>query len=145
MQALKKRGWAVTIGENLNGAEMNELIETFVEDIGKGSEVCGLCMSVSVRCQHLTVLFALQALFFFAGHGMAVDKFNYICPTDDSEKWDESDVMHKSIKVDWLLSKMQRRKPAVSVMILDCCRASPYRGCARGTLNERSVCSWLSG
>lgn len=76
------------------------------------------------------------ALFYYAGHGMRCDGFNYLVPTDASLP-DESYVKYKCINANIVLDVMERAQCPMKIVILDACRNNPFaRGWSRGLESE---------
>lgn len=102
--ALEKIGFEVTLEHDLNAKNMDIAIREFSnrldEDGGYG-------------------------FFYFAGHGMQVEKNNYLIPID-LEVDNEIDVKHGAISVNYVLDKMQRTKSSLNLMVLDSCRNNPF-------------------
>ncbi len=72
------------------------------------------------------------ALFYFAGHGMQVDKTNYLLPlgVDITSK---NDVDFECIDVNSVQRVMEVNNPnRLNLMILDACRNNPFRSWSRG-------------
>jgi hypothetical protein len=74
-------------------------------------------------------------LFFFAGHGLQVNNFNYLVPIGAGIE-DEADVEFEAINANRVLSKMTLAGNRLNLMILDACRNNPlsrgFRSASRG-------------
>lgn len=67
-------------------------------------------------------------LFYFSGHGMQIDGYNYITAVD-TNFYDETSVKyHGGIKVDEVLDRMKKTGANTKIQILDACRDSPLKG-----------------
>lgn len=84
---------------NLNKRQMLELIREFgsrIQDSGVG-------------------------LFYFAGHGVQVDKHNYLIPITDLLQYQE-DAEYEAVDADAILRGMEYAENSVKILILDACR-----------------------
>ena len=76
------------------------------------------------------------ALFYYAGHGMRSEGFNYLIPTD-AVLADESDIKYRCINANLILDKMDKANCPMKIVILDACRNNPFtRSWNRGVENE---------
>ena len=64
-------------------------------------------------------------IFFYAGHGVQVNGRNYLIPID-ADIYDETEVKHKALDVDFVLGKMELAGNDVNLLILDACRNNPF-------------------
>ena len=64
-------------------------------------------------------------LFYFAGHGVQVDGFNYLLPVgvDFSS---EADVRYNAVNAGWVLGKMKDAENRLNMVFLDACRNNPF-------------------
>lgn len=71
-------------------------------------------------------------LFYYAGHGVAVDKSNYLVPVDGGAK-SKREVRFKMVSADDVMEQF-RETGGLNIMILDACRNTPavYRGFRSG-------------
>lgn len=69
------------------------------------------------------------ALFFFAGHGVALDGGNYLMPTDvpDVTEARRNLLRSEGFLADDISERLRERGAATTVMILDACRNNPFR------------------
>ncbi|MFZ5690235.1 MAG: caspase family protein [Pseudomonadota bacterium] len=69
------------------------------------------------------------ALFFFAGHGVALDGGNYLMPTDVPNVTEAQRNLLRSegFLADDIAERLRERGAATTVMILDACRNNPFR------------------
>lgn len=77
-------------------------------------------------------------LFYFAGHGVQVDRRNYLLPITDALRFQE-DAEFEAVEVEQVLREMERVEDAVNILILDACRNNnlPRKAReARGGLGE---------
>lgn len=71
------------------------------------------------------------SVFFYAGHGMQIDRRNYLLPIDLNLR-DEGEVKDESIDLeDALLSRIDRVRPRARIFIIDACRDNPFAGRTR--------------
>jgi hypothetical protein len=69
------------------------------------------------------------ALFFFAGHGVALDGGNYLMPTDVPNVTEAQRNLLRSegFLADDISERLRERGAATTVMILDACRNNPFK------------------
>jgi hypothetical protein len=69
------------------------------------------------------------ALFFFAGHGVALDGGNYLMPTDVPSVTEAQRNLLRSegFLADDISERLRERGAATTVMILDACRNNPFK------------------
>lgn len=77
------------------------------------------------------------ALIYYAGHGIEVDKRNYLIPID-ARLASDADVLFETISLDTMLSAVSAAK-GVKVVLLDACRNNPFRGQMTRTVATRSL------
>ncbi len=64
-------------------------------------------------------------LFFFAGHGVQVNGYNYLIPVD-ARIASEGDVEYDCINAGRMLTKMEASGAATNIVIMDACRNNPF-------------------
>ena len=65
-------------------------------------------------------------VFYYAGHGMQIDRRNYLLPVDLNLR-DEDEVKDESIDLEEaLLSRIDRVRPRARIFIIDACRDNPF-------------------
>jgi type VI secretion system VasD/TssJ family lipoprotein len=75
------------------------------------------------------------AVFYYAGHGMQIDRRNYLLPVDINLR-DEGEVKDEAVDLeDALLSRIDRVRPRARIFIIDACRDNPF---VRRTRSARS-------
>ena len=67
-------------------------------------------------------------LFYFSGHGMQIEGYNYITAVDTNFSDEISVKHHGGIKVDEVLDRMKKTGANTKILILDACRDSPLKG-----------------
>lgn len=73
-------------------------------------------------------------LFYFAGHGIQVDGYNYLIPLNANIE-NEADVEYEAVNANRILSKMSLAGNGLNIVILDACRNNPYARSFRGSNN----------
>lgn len=132
---LRGAGFSVTTLTDANRAEMMQQVETFASEVrAAGSEAL--------------------AVFYFAGHGVRSDEFNYLLPLGVNIQ-SESDIAGEAVPAEWILDRIHTPQ-AVSVMILDACRDNPFSsqsdvnvdvgdGLARMTARTNNLIAYATG
>ncbi len=100
---LQKVGFEVMKFENLNQKDMKMAIDDF------GSKLYGYDVG----------------LFYYAGHGIQSEGFNYLIPIE-SQLQAYEDVEYDCVRADRILRKMEYAQTDVNVLILDACRDNPF-------------------
>ena len=100
---LKNLDFEVISGIDLSAKEIKKQIQKFGEKIRNGG----------------------VGLFYFAGHGMQVNRRNYLIPVD-AQIESESDVDIESVRADEILAKMDSANNRLNIVILDACRNNPF-------------------
>jgi len=69
------------------------------------------------------------ALFFFAGHGVALDGGNYLMPTDipNVSEGQRNLLRTEGFLADDITERLRERGAATTVMVLDACRNNPFK------------------
>jgi type VI secretion system VasD/TssJ family lipoprotein len=66
------------------------------------------------------------SVFFYAGHGMQIDRRNYLLPVDLNLR-DEGEVKDEAVDLEEaLLSRIDRVRPRARIFIIDACRDNPF-------------------
>lgn len=102
-EALKLVGFEVLKYENLTQKDMKKAIDEF------GKRLYGFDVG----------------LFYYAGHGIQSDGFNYLIPIE-SQLLAYEDVEYDCVRADRILGKMEYASTDVNVLILDACRDNPF-------------------
>jgi len=78
-------------------------------------------------------------VFYYAGHGMQIDRRNYLLPVDLNLR-DEGEIKDESIDLEEaLLSRIDRVRPRARIFIIDACRDNPFAGRAIGARGARGL------
>lgn len=73
-----------------------------------------------------------SAVLYYAGHGVQIDGRNYLLPVDINLR-DEEEIKDDSIDIDELfVSRIERARAKVRIVILDACRDNPFGTKTRG-------------
>ena len=64
-------------------------------------------------------------LFFYAGHGVQVDGYNYLLPIN-AKLDNENDAEYDCVRAGRILAKMESAGSKTNIVILDACRANPF-------------------
>jgi uncharacterized caspase-like protein len=102
--ALKQSGYQVELGLNLQYAEMERVIDNYIEKLSQSANA--------------------EGLFYFAGQSIAVDDDNYLLPVDitiDRTKHTVSDAY----MLEKFLERLNSAGTKVNVVIMDACSGSP--------------------
>jgi ankyrin repeat protein len=100
--ALKRLGFAVTTGTNLNRKAFVAAVEKFVEQ-SQGADA---------------------ALFYFSGHGCQLKGENYLIPLG-CRFHSEAEIEFETVNAGFVLASMGKAKARVNIVILDACRDNP--------------------
>ena len=113
---LRNVGFDVVEGTNLTRDQMTERLLEFGKK-AQGADV---------------------AVFFYAGHGIAVDGTNYLLPVDADIKSEMDVKLGSAINVDVTLDQTMR-DAKVKLVFLDACRDNPFAAKIRSFATSRSV------
>lgn len=74
----------------------------------------------------------LALVLYYAGHGMQIERRNYLLPTDLNLR-DEDEVRDEAIDIEEaLLSRIDKVRPRARIFIIDACRDNPFSTRTRG-------------
>ena len=102
---LENKGFAVTVLINANLRQMKEAISGLTDKLQQEDAV---------------------GLFYYAGHGVAVNDRNFLIPVD-AVIHTEADIEFESVDAGRILANMQGARNKVNFLILDACRNNPYK------------------
>src|SRR3984957_19028750 len=100
---LKRDGFSVDGGENLNGDGMRKAFDRLYGKIKPGS----------------------TALIFFSGYAIQSNRQSYMIPVD-AGIWTEPDVRHDGFSLETILGEMNNRGAGVKIALLDASRRNPF-------------------
>jgi len=110
-RVLRSVGFDVILRENLsNKDEMKKAIREFGFKLKTGG----------------------TGLFYYAGHGLQVNGFNYIIPVNAVIS-KETDVEYEAVDMGFVLAQMESANTRVNIVILDACRNNPFARSFRDT------------
>jgi hypothetical protein len=67
-------------------------------------------------------------VFYFSGHGMSAYNKNYLIPIKNSSISDNEDIEDIGLSVNYLLTKLEKKKNRLNIVILDACRNNLDKG-----------------
>ncbi len=104
-KALADVGFQVTKIEDASRSAFNAAWQQFLLSVAEGDVVA----------------------FYFSGHGVEIEGLNFLIPSDipQIEYGRQEQIKRELISVSELLLDLKRRKPGVSLLILDACREHP--------------------
>jgi len=108
-EELRRAGFEVIAGEDVNRQKLAALLNRFKEKIQKGS----------------------TALVFFSGYGIQSGKQSYLLPID-ARIWAEADVKRDGVTIESTLTGMDSAGAAVKLVIIDAARRNPFERRFRG-------------
>ena len=101
---LRGLGFTVTVRDNLSLRDFSRAVDDFAGRLQSGD----------------------LALFYYSGHGMQVDRENYLLPVD-FEAASEADVPYAAYPANRVRDKLERSGARLRLLILDACRDNPYK------------------
>ena len=123
---------------SLGGNPIND-----AKDIASTLEGVGFDVLLKIDADQQTMITAIRdfgkinkdadvALFFFAGHGMQIDKVNYLLPIGVNIE-NKDDINFECVSVSTVQRIMETSNDArLNLIVLDACRNNPYRSWERG-------------
>lgn len=116
--ALRGIGFETKVMTNLNKDEFVDAVEKYAKQI---ESVKGI------------------ALFYYAGHGAAVNGVNYLLPIGKPYQNSQSRVVNFGIDANWVVQRLGESSQRVNLMIVDACRNSPLNRGMRGGVNSAGL------
>ena len=113
--ALKRHGFEVTEGSDLDKAAMDRIIRRFADQM-RGAPV---------------------AVFFYAGHGLQVGGQNYLVPVD-AQLVTASSLDFEMVRLD-LVHRAMEREASTNILFIDACRNNPLARNLARTMGTRST------
>jgi hypothetical protein len=83
-------------------------------------------------------------LFYYAGHGMQVNRINYLIPVG-ADIQSEDDVEFEAVEADRVMAKMESSNTKTNIIIMDACRDNPFQTGTRSASRGLSVVSAPTG
>ncbi|MEO0519248.1 MAG: caspase family protein [Cyanobacteria bacterium P01_A01_bin.116] len=102
-QVLESLSFEVTLHTDVKWREMDIAIEEFSKELTEGG----------------------VGIFYYAGHGVAVDGENYLVPID-AQLERERDVRNQAIALGEVLHLMEQSGTDINVLMIDACRDNPF-------------------
>jgi hypothetical protein len=115
---LSRLGFRITCTLNLNYRDFRSQVDRFIDSVSESDTV----------------------LFYYAGHALVAEGTNYLLPVD-FVRTEEDEVKNKAVAADLLLNRLRKKKPAVSILILDACRNNSFAAHRGGTTGLAEVSS----
>ena len=123
------------------------------EDLGNALERLGFEVTSGLDMEYREMRLALRdfsekaadadiALIYFAGHGIEIDKINYLIPVNAELKSDR-DIDFEAIRLDTVIGTLADTK-GVRIVLLDACRNNPFVADMQRTTVTRSIGRGLS-
>jgi tetratricopeptide (TPR) repeat protein len=109
---LKTLGFKVTVGVDLDQADMERKIADFAKDASSAD----------------------VSLFYYGGHGLQVAAHNYLIPIDAALR-SEDDVYNHTVHFDEVL-KAQEQGSGIHLIFLDACRTNPLKNAPASTRSD---------
>ena len=103
-EALVDAGFSVDIFEDADRAAFSAAVNAFAAKLRPGD----------------------VAVFYYSGHGMAVEGANYLLPVDFAAQ-SEADVEFQAYPARQVQKKLEERGTRLNILILDACRDNPFR------------------
>ena len=100
----KDGGFAVERYEELSKRDMRNVLRRFAQKVRAGDDV----------------------VFYFSGHGFAVDGANYLMGKDFDAR-DEAEAKDNALKVSEIVQRLSANQPRAQIIILDACRNNPFK------------------
>jgi len=101
---LRRLGFEVTVVQNADLRRMRGAIDQFAAQLGPDS----------------------FGFFYFAGHGIQVNRTNYLIPVDYSAT-SQDDVQYEAYPAERIKDKLEGTGASLRVIVLDACRNNPWR------------------
>jgi hypothetical protein len=100
---LTKRGFKIIYRENVGKRDMRKALKEFYKEIRDGK----------------------VGLLYFSGHGLELDRQNYIIPIDAKIE-EKSDTEYEAISLNKITKRMENANNELNILILDACRNDPF-------------------
>jgi uncharacterized caspase-like protein len=120
--SLGSLGFTVTKLENASKSQMADAIRQFGDTIRQGG----------------------VGLFYFAGHGIQINGYNYLLPIG-STITKEQDVQYEAVEAQRVISEMEAAANRLNIVILDACRNNPFARSFRSATRGLAIMAAPSG
>jgi hypothetical protein len=120
-----------------DAADMAATLRRLEFEVIEGHDLDKRAMERLIRQFGIKLSGADLALFFYAGHGVAIGGQNYLVPTD-ARLASEGDADFEGIPLALVLKQMER-EAKTSIVLLDACRDNPLARNLARTMGTRSV------
>jgi len=117
--------------------DISTALEAIGFDVTKAKDLDYRGMRLTLREFSAAALGAEIALVYYAGHGIEVDKHNYLIPTDARLKTD-IDVEFEAISLD-IINRTVAGAKNLRLILLDACRDNPFAKSMSRTISHRSI------
>lgn len=120
-----------------DAADMSIALSDIGFDVTKVEDADFAAMRKALRQFSKKARSARIALVYFAGHGMEVDRQNYLIPTD-AVLANDQDIEYEAISID-LLNRSVSGASGLSMILLDACRNNPFANKMKTDKSSRSI------
>lgn len=105
-ESLRKIGFKVILGADISRFEFNQKLSEFQKSLEPGD----------------------VAAVFYAGHGIEIDRQNYLLPRDTPpvRTGDDELLIREVVSLDSILEMLEKKGTRISLIILDACRDNPF-------------------
>ena len=105
-QTLTSLKFDVILAENIDRSTFNRMWQSFLDKLAPGD----------------------TAAFYFSGHGVEIEGQNFLLPRDlpDVGYGRREQLRRESLSISEFLLDLKKRRPQVSLIVLDACRADPF-------------------
>lgn len=126
-----------------DAADIAQIFKRLGFDVTQQNDLTSSGMRKALRDFGRKIVGANMAVIFFAGHGMEIDRNNYLIPVDAQLQTD-IDAPYEAVSLDLLLTSV-RGAHGLRLVILDACRDNPFINSMKQTSAGRSLSRGLTG
>lgn len=120
-----------------DASDMSATLRRLGFEVFEGHDLDKRSMERMIRQFGIKLAGAELALFFYAGHGVAIGGQNYLIPTD-ARLASEGDADFEALPLNLVLKQMER-EAKTSIVLLDACRDNPLARNLARTMGTRSA------